>query len=318
METKSELQIRLNRVIAQKDRLVKALNNLLYVISDGKTNGLFKAGFRPPNGKTKCKKGIDYSTTRYGYCSHLDEDCCIACPFTFEMFRLLEEEKKAGEVLEEADAAMIPFSPDREIPLYVPERFTYKVSMEWFARRMIRFLLSNSAVYEKDIRKRRAIGETYERLVGFGCEAIGFREGWRQLQSLKQTRKAGLEKGLDDKQILDGMIKEKSKYREMTRLICAAEKTCRRSNDIDMEKAIRKNRRRAFRWIVLEAVMLMIEYDFDHVYPGADNGIYRDAFTHIGRLCLAAVGIKADNRFGVLEFANADDKKGSFIAKRFK
>ena len=314
MESKSELYARLNRVIAQKDRLANALCNVLNVIRDGKHNGLFEAGFRPKKGKTKCKRGIEFGHVKYGYCPHIGEDCCIDCPFTFSMYCLLEEEKNSQEVLRECDAAMIPFSPFVEIPIYMPEKYRYTVTTEWFVRRMIRFLLSSNVVYEKDISKRKAIGETYKRLVGFGCEAIGFREGWRQLQSLEQIRQDRLAKGLSDKEILKEIMKNKARFKEMGRLICAAERTCKRSYDIDMEKAIRKNRSRALRWIVLEAVMLIMEYDFGHDYPGADNGIYSDVFRFIGRLCLAAVGLKDDDRFGILEFVNAKDTKDSFKA----
>ena len=302
----------LRKVIEQKDRLANALSDIVHAISNGCHNGLFESAISD----MKCPMGKSKTELRFGLCKKAG-NCkdSLHCPMSFNLYRLIQAKNKCDDILREHDSALIPFSID-EIPEYDSVRFKYQVSTEWFARRMVRFISWNGIGNEGDDKHRRELSDAFLRLVGFGCDTIGFGAEWRQFMEVYEIRKKGIANGKSEEQIIDELEKVKSKYKCVERLLIASADVHLRIYKHAIIKAIRKNPKRALRWIVLESVLLACEYDFTYDYPGADNGVYGDVFSCLGRMCLASVGLDSDDRFGILEFVNGKDKKSWFVKRR--
>ena len=304
MESYSELKERLNRVIAQKDRYGKAICELQDAIRHGLYNGLFESGFRDrEKDKSECPEGKKYSDVSWGGCRDVLVCQRARCPMTFEMRKLWEAYEKSMELGEEQDAARIPFSLD-EIPNYEPNIWDYCVSKEWFAKRMVRFILSyRMGTGDKDF------GEAFSRLIGFGMESIGMKVAWRQLLDMGEMGVELKNRGKSSTEIMAEIRDRTSGWKELKKLINRVYRVGGRRGKLATD--IKKSPARALSMLVLYAVLFWMEYDFKKTYPGADNGIYRDVLNFLGRCCLIACKVNPDDRFEILEFINSDDKMDS-------
>ena len=311
METMEELKKRLNRVIAQKDRYGEALGRLLDAIRHGRYNGLFDAGYRDEEkDKVECPQGMKYKEIRWSGCHKVLTCPTCRCPMTFEMRHLTEAYQKGMEVSQEQDAAKIPFSA-KEIPPYEPRKYSYKVSKRWFAKKLVRLILAmRLGTDNKDVGGSAALGKAYKRLVAFGMESIGMRRAW--LESLEIEHKAiSMEKkGIPNGEIEDWFESKVDEFKNFKAAAYAMNKLFEKRDKV--ERMIRKSPSRALRYIVLFALLNLTEFNFSHEYPGADLGVYSEAFDFVGRLCCAAVKVKHDDRFAILEFGNSDDDVNDF------
>ena len=316
METYKELRERLARVIEQKDRYRKALCGIMEAVQDGMYNGLFDSGYRVKDFNGKCSKGMSYRQVRWSGCPHVHESCLQGCPLDFQMRKLLKRRNEAFNVEDEDDAAMIPFSID-EIPTYNHKANTYHVSDAWFARRMMRFLM----VYRcggdnKSLGGNESAGDAFIRLVGFGCDTVGYGKAWREFLELKEIYDTYKKQGIED-----GEIRKLFKQEEMQKRVSLFPKMLEHaarvySRGLEVEKAIGKNPKRGLKWIVLLSALLVSEFDFHREYPGADTGVYGDAFSVLCILCKKMVGLGGKGRLDILEFLNGEDVNGSFKSYR--
>jgi hypothetical protein len=311
METMEELKARLNRVIAQKDRYGEALGSILDAIRHGRYNGLFESGYRyEEKDKTECPQGMKYKDIRWRGCRKVLSCPTCRCPMTFEMRHLTEAYQKGMNVCEEQDAAKIPFNAD-EIPPYEPKKYYYKVSKRWFAKEMVRIIQAmRLGTDNKDVGGSVALGKAFKRLVGFGMESIGMRKAWLAFLAIEHEAIDKEKKGQTSIEIEEWFEKKCKEQKHFMAAAYAAHKLFEKRDKVST--MIRKSPSRALRYLVLFALITMTEFDFSHEYPGADLGVYSDAFNFMGRLCLIAVKVKPGDRLAILEFGNSDDDVDDF------
>ena len=311
METMEELKERLNRVIAQKDRYGEVLGEILDAIRHGRYNGLFESGYRDEEkDKVECPQGVKYKDVRWSGCSKVLTCPTCRCPMTFQMRRLTEAYQRGLNVCEEQDAAKIPFNTS-EIPPYEPKKYCYKVSKRWFAKEMVRLILSmRLGTANKDVGGSAELGKAYKRLVSFGMESIGMRKAWEEFLALEHKAISMEKKGIPGREIADWFEKKVDEYRNFKAAACATHKLFEKRDKVAM--MIRKSPSRALWYRVLIALLTLTEFNFSHEYSGADLGVYSDAFGFIGRLCLISVKIKPGDRLAILEFGNSDDEVDDF------
>lgn len=311
METMEELKARLNRVIAQKDRYGEALGSILDAIRHGRYNGLFESGYYyEEKDKTECPLGMKYKDIRWSGCSKVLSCPTHRCPMTFWMRNLTEVYQKGMNVCEEQDAAKIPFNAD-EIPPYEPKKYYYKVSKRWFAKEMVRIIQAmRLGTDNKDVGGNVALGKAYKRLVGFGMESIGMRKAWLAFLAIEHEAIDKEKKGQTSIEIEEWFEKKCEEQKHFMAAAYAAHKLFEKRDKVST--MIRKSPSRALRYLVLFALITMTEFDFSHEYPGADLGVYSDAFNFMGRLCLIAVKVKPGDRLAILEFGNSDDDIDDF------
>ena len=311
METMEELKERLNRVIAQKDRYGEVLGEILDAIRHGRYNGLFESGYRDEEkDKVECPQGVKYKDVRWSGCSKVLTCPTCRCPMTFQMRRLTEAYQRGLNVCEEQDAAKIPFNTS-EIPPYEPKKYCYKVSKRWFAKEMVRLILSmRLGTANKDVGGSAELGKAYKRLVSFGMESIGMRKAWEEFLALEHKAISMEKKGIPGREIADWFEKKVDEYRNFKAAAYATHKLFEKRDKVAM--MIRKSPSRALRYLVLIALLTLTEFNFSHEYSGADLGVYSDAFGFIGRLCLISVKIKPGDRLAILEFGNSDDEVDDF------
>lgn len=312
METMEELKARLNRVIAQKDRYGEALCGVLDAIRNGRYNGLFESGYRyKEKGKTECPQGLSYRDLQWGGCRNVLSCPTCRCPMTFEMRHLTEAYQKGMDLCNEQDAAKIPFNVN-EIPPYEPNKYCYKVSKKWFAKEMVRLIQAmRIGTDNKDVGGNAALGEAYKRLVAFGMESIGMRKAWLELVEIEEYARKLEKQGKSAREVSEWFEKNIDNFKHFQASVKAMHRLFEKRDRI--KKMIQKSPSRALRYIVLFALLTTTEFDFTHEYPGADNGIYSDAFAFLGRICLYSARIDTDNRIAILEFGNSDDDVNDFI-----
>ena len=311
METMEELKARLNRVIAQKDRYGEVLSSILDAIRHGRHNGLFESGYcDEEKDKNECPQGMKYKDIRWRGCRKVLSCPSCRCPMTFAMRHLTEAYQKGIEVCEEQDAAKIPFNAD-EIPPYEPKKYYYKVSKRWFAKEMVRIIQAmRLGTDNKDVGGSVELGKAYKRLVGFGMESIGMRKAWLAFLAIEHEAIDKEKKGQTSREIEEWLEKKCEEQKHFMAAVYASHKLFEKRDKVST--MIRKSPSRALRYLVLLALLTMIEFDFSHEYPGADLGVYSDVFNFMGRLCLIAVKVKPEDRLAILEFGNSDDDVDDF------
>lgn len=313
MESYKELKERMNRIIEQKDRFGEALGKLLDAIKHGRYNGLFEAGFREMKDNTKvCSQGVKFSEVKWSGCPKVLECPTHACPMTFEMRHLMEAYQKGLDVLDEQDAARIPFKAN-EIPPYEPSKYDYKVSIKWFAKEVVRIILAMRLGSDnKVVGGNVALSNAFKRLVGFGMESIGMKEAWIEFLKIDETAIKMERSGKAASAVADWFEQklEEGCFKHFKSSAQAAHKLFEKRDKL--EKMIRKAPSRALRYLVLSSLVTMSEFNFVRHYPSADLCVYAEAFAWIGRLCLYAVKIKPEDRLGILELSNSEDRCDDF------
>lgn len=305
MENYQALQARLNKVILQKDRLQEQLSNLVDRFWSGMANGLFeKGGFEPEKEKDKkCEGGKTLKEVKWHGCEKArDGKCCKGCHLTFEMCMMMEAVLRSTDVLNELDEAMVKFSPD-EIPEF-NSKLQYKVNLKWFCRKMIR-IISQYKVGAKNeqIGGNKAIGDAMFRLICFGLDSSGYGPAVEEFISLINLEKKLLGKRNEEK--IKEVKNHKDKFKNFFNMTTDAAELSKQYNSV--VNRIKKKPDMALKDIALLALLLFMEYDFCHKYPGADNGVYKDAFESVAFLCFVAMRLKEGDRIGILEFLNGRD-----------
>lgn len=311
METMEELKARLNRVIEQKYRYGDALAHILDAIRDGRYNGLFKAGYRDKkDGAVECSQGLSYRELEWSGCPKALECPTANCPMTFQMRKLTKAYLKGMKLCEEQDAAKIPFSP-KEIPLYEPNKYCYKVSKRWFAKEMVRLILAmRLGTDNKSVGGNAALGKVYKRLVAFGMESIGKRKAWLEFVDLEERAKVLAKQGKSNREIEKWVEDDVDNFRHFKAVAKSTSRLFEKRANI--QKMMRKAPSRAMRYLVLYSLLTMTEFSFTHDYPGADLGVYDEFFAFLGRCCLYSQKIDIDDSLAILEFGNSDDEADDF------
>lgn len=311
METIKELKARLNRVIEQKDRYVDALARVLDAIRGGRYNGLFKAGYSDKeDGSTECSQGVSYRELEWSGCPKALECKTAICPMTFHMRKLTKAYLNGMNLCDEQDAAMIPFS-SKEIPLYEPNKYCYKVSKRWFAKEMVRLIQAmRLGTDNKSVGGNAALGKAYKRLVAFGMESIGKRDAWLEFVEVEERVKELQKQGKSNREIGKWVKDNVDNFRHFEAALEATRRLFEKRMNI--KKMIRKSPSRSMRYLVLYSLLAMTEFSFSHDYSGADLGVYDEWFAFMGRCCLYSQKIDIDDRLAILEFGNSGDEPNDF------
>ena len=309
METYQELQERLNKVILQKDRLQERLANMVDRFWSCMANGIFEGGgFYPEKEKDKkCEGGKTLREVKWHGCEKArDGNCCIGCHLKFDMMMMMEAVLKATDVLNELDEAMLKFSPD-EIPEF-NHKLQYKVSTKWFCRKMLRLIFQYTVGKDNcQIGGNKAVGESMLRLICFGLDTVGYGKSVVEFIALKELEQRIKKDNNGKDEIIQEVKKHEKEFSNFFKMTKDAVDVHKQYTDV--VKKIKKNPDRALKYISLLALLLFMEFDFCHKYPGADNGVYKGAFESVAYLCFLAMKLKEGDRIGILDFVNGTDSK---------
>lgn len=277
------------RVCVQRDCLAKALGRLIDTIRNGVYNHMLpdvnpRAMHTEVDAKTKCPKGHTRRDVMWSMglcCLKCDDHHCRARHLSFEERGMFEAMDVASEILNRPDGEMPDIKPE-DFVVYRPDLYTYEATSTWIARNIYKFVVgywfySDHSDKEMERKWERAFddtiaiclgvyGKVYKTLVN-ACKSVKSAEDADKFAAEHPEVKEFIE-------IIQERYESKSLY-DITRdkHACVYFKTT---------------------MLVAYAVKLRLDYRFGHDYPGADMGVYGDAFDGLILLCLSIAGLYDD------------------------
>lgn len=275
----------LKKVLFQRDALARALSSLEDKLRHGMYNDIFGGGEERIGADSKCDGGYkrrEIMMNAGAPCAKCSKSNrrCHASLCEYDVFCAMA---RANEVLDKPDAEMLELRPE-DFPKYDPDAEPKKLTSRQIARMMYKVVVGymQSAINSKD--QGKAWERAYEDTL---CIALG-EEGrlWRKIADAKHLNKEAAE----------AWVKE---HPEAVEFMKKADKYFRRGHRIDPREDIRG--------MLYTATILQSEYRFDHEYPGADRGVYHDAFMGIVNDCLKVAGLCPDDRPNSYDFEDKDE-----------
>ena len=273
----------LKKVLLQRDALASALSSLEDKLRHGMYNHIFGDGEKRIVADSKCDGGYK----RFEIMMNAGAPCakcsksnskCHASLCEYDVFCAMA---KAKEVLGRPDAEMPELRPE-DFPRYDPNAEPAKLTPRQIARMMYRvvvgYMLSTINSKDQDKAWERAYEDTL-------CIALG-EEGrlWRKIADAKHMGMEAAEAWVKEHPEAVEFMKKANKYFEH-----------------------RVDPREDIRGMLYAAMILQAEYRFDHEYPGADRGVYHDAFMAIVNDCLIVAGLYPEDRPNSYDFEDKDE-----------
>ena len=280
-ETRNDL----HSVRVQRDELRSALDKVYDRIRQGAYNHMFRDENPRASGsdKEKCKEGY----TRHGviWCCG---SCCGECDgrgkdcqLSFEEQKLFKAIRSANKLLDERDAEM-PESTPRDFPVYDPDHNAYEATDRWIARNLYKFavgywLFGNHSDLEEEKKWEKA----FDNLLAICLDAIG--KNGKAYRTLISKIPELMEKGPYDEE-------KAKKFREEYPEIVSLMEEATDLVFVNEDKVVTTT------YLVNLALTLRMDYQFGHKYPGADRGVYGDAFCSLIDVALKLVGLDNPGR----------------------
>lgn len=280
MEIKEET---LKKLLLQRDALKSALSSLEDKLRNGMYNDIFGDGEKRIDADSECNGGYKRREIMMNAgapcseCGKLNRKC-HASLCEYDVFCAMA---KAKEVLHKPDAEMPELRPE-DFPKYDPDAEPKKLTSRQIARMMYKVVVGymQSTINSKD--QGKAWERAYEDTL---CIALG-EEGrlWRKIADANHLNKEAAEAWVKEHPEAVEFVNKANKYLE---------------NRVDPRKDIRG--------MLYTAMILQAEYRFDHEYPGADRGVYQDAFMGIVNDCLIVAGLHPEDRPDSYDFEDKDE-----------
>ena len=278
------MNTKLHDIRIQRDALRHALGEVCDRIRQGACNHMFRED-NPRvsrSDKKKCKEGYTREGVIWccGSCCGDCDGCAKDCRLSFEERSLFKALRAADKLLDARDAEMEEIKPE-DFPVYDPDHSTYKANDRWIARKLYTFavgdwLCGNHSDLEEEKKWERA----FDDLLAICLDAIG--KNGKAYRTLVSKISEFTEKGPYDK---EKAKKLREDYPEVVNLTDEA---------LDLvfaeeEKVVTTT------YLVFLALSLRLNYQFGHPYPGADRGVYGDAFRSLIDVALKLVGLHGED-----------------------
>jgi len=277
------------KVLLQRDALASALSSLEDKLRHGMYNNIFGDGEKLIDPDSKCNGGYkrrEIMRNAGAPCAKCHKNLkCHASLCEYDVFCAMA---KANEVLDKPDAEMPELRPE-DFPKYDPDAEPKKLTSRQIARMMYKVVVGymQSTINSKD--QDKAWERAYEDTL---CIALG-EEGrlWRKIADAKHLgiKEAGA--WVDEHPEAVEFVNKANKYLEH-----------------------RVDPREDIRGMLYTAMILQAEYRFDHEYPGADRGVYNDAFMGIVNDCLIVAGLYPEDRPNSYDFKDKDEYERRLLA----
>lgn len=276
-------------VLVQRDCLAKALGTLIDKIRSGVYNHMLPdanmGDFRSEDdAKIECPKGHtrrDVMLDMGRCCLKCDQYPCKANHLNFHEYEMFEAMDIASDILDRPPCETPDINPEDFIK-YEPDKYTYETTPTWIARNIYKFVVGYwfySDHRDKEMEKKweRAFDDTIAICLGvYGKEYKALVDAGKSAKSDDDIEKfmSGHPEVKEFIEIIQERLESKSLY------------------DIIRDKHACIHLKATM--LVAFAVMLRLDYRFGHDYPGADMGVYGDAFDGIISLCLSIAGLYDD------------------------
>lgn len=285
---------RIDMVQIQRDELKMVLGELYDKLSHGVFNGIFpeKCPRRPEKDpKKKCKKGKTRREVQWCLGS-----CCKGCEPVGECHLSLEEYdvfkamSRAKEVLNKQPAEM-PLVRPEDFPTY-EENLLYYPSARWIARQFYRFaigywLFANHADKEQEKEWERAYNDILS--ISLCDKGPVFRKLMKAVMMItdQEEAKKFISENPDVNELMENAAESITKSVEYEK-------------DVDL--------------LVLQALMLRMDYSFGHEYPGGDMDVYDGVFCGLIDNCLTVAGFEPKDRPKSYDFDDKEEYRRKLLA----
>ena len=277
------------RVCVQRDCLAKALGLLIHNIRHGVCNHMLpdvnpRGMHTEVDANTKCPKGHtrrDVMWSMGSCCLKCEDYPCKAHHLTLEEYMMFESMDVASKILDRPNGEMSDIKPENFV-VYQPDKYIYEATPTWIARNIYKlmvgyWLYSDHGDKEMEEKWERAFDDTIAICLGvYGKEYKMLVDAWKSAKSDEDIEKFTIEHP-EVKEFIE-IIHERYEAKPLYDVI-------RDKHACIHFKAT---------MLVAHAVVLRLEYRFGHDYPGADMGVYGDAFNGLISLCLSIAGLYDD------------------------
>lgn len=274
------MNTKLHDIRIQRDELRHALGEVCDRIRQGACNNMFREE-NPRvtrSDKKKCKEGYTREGVIWccGSCCGDCDGCAKDCQLSFEERSLFKALRAANNLLSARDAEMEEIKPE-DFPVYDPDHNAYEATDRWIVRKLYTFavgywLFGNHSDLEEEKKWERA----FDDLLAICLDAIG--KSGKAYRTLVSKIAEFTEKGPYDK---EKAKKFREDYPEVVNLTEEA---------VDLVSA-KEHKVLTTTYLVYLALSLRLNYQFGHKYPGADRGVYGDAFCLLIDVALKLVGL---------------------------
>lgn len=308
--TNEELTEMLRDVCRQRDEARKALGDLVDRFWFAHYNHAFDAEDKTqtkvtcPDGTEKtgeymCSAGKSLRDIFHG-CSLYDTDKCRGhdCPMGFHHRLMYESVRKANEVLECRRAELKSFDYARIPPFDADSGSSYDFTSKWYARMLLCFL-NSFRVGEKLTEERAAEAQSaLYRLLRIGLSRYGL--GFPSDEDIARYESLKDERGLSPEELsrlegignaISGFIEAKgTRFEGMLgpHAECPA-----------LPKLLANDEDFACRWLVVETLTIVHDYNVGGDYPGADLEVYAAAFGETKHYCALVMQMLDTTEFDV-------------------
>ena len=284
---------RIDMVQIQRDELKMVLGELYDKLSNGVFNGIFPEKCQrrsEEDPKKKCKKGK----------TRLEVQCCLGscckgcepigeCHLSLEEYDVFEAMSMAMDVLKKQPAEMPTVRPE-DFPHY-EDGIVCNPSARWIARQFYRFavgywLFANHSDKEQEKDWERA----YNDILSISLRDKG--PVYRKMAEAvyKITDREEIKKWLEENKDVGDLMEEAAKSIH---------------EKVEGEKDVDK--------LVLQALVLRMDYKFGHEYPGGDLDVYDGIFCGLIDNCLNVAGIKPNDRPNIYDFDDEDEYRRKLL-----
>ena len=279
----------ISKVAIQRDDIKMVLSDLYDKLRHGVYNHMLpektdRAHQEDP--KAKCKNGH----TRCNVLWQLGK-CCQECDgignchLSFEEKDLFKIMHEAIDVLGKPPAEMPHISPHDFVP-YEPDK-KYNATPRWIARQLYRFAVGYWVYSDhSDIDLEKIWEKNFDNILLIAIDSL-FEDGSGFAELIEMAKR-------------DASEKEAAEFVNNHPAVGALLENVVGNRDMEV------NGEEDIKALVAKALLLRMEYDFGHEYPGADMGVYGGVFEALIDGCLAVAGLLPTDRPKSYDF---DDKK---------
>lgn len=281
----------IRKLIMQRDALAKGLGKLQDKLRHGILNGMLgERSHRRPDmdPKERCKCGHTRDEVRWS--SGL---CCVGCEpigkchVGLEEYDVFKAMSKASKLLALPNAEMPELSPE-DFPKYEPEKYKYSVPPIGVARMIYRLVVGYWCFSDKD---NKDMSLAWERAFNDSICILAGEDGpgLKKLLSIK-TKEQAEEIIKNDQAVKDVKARFLDNY-----------------DPDDWDNFDNMSQEEQAKCLIIHFIVLRLEYQFAHSYPGGDMDVYNGVFESIIDLCLKMAGLYPSDRPNSYDFEDEDE-----------
>lgn len=289
MPNDKDMKTVLRKVSLQREEMRNALSNLYERLRHGVFNGIFPDKCKRAHiSGDKCKKGFSREDVlwRMG-------GCCADCEGIGECCLSFEEKDVFDAMRKAVDALSKPFA---EMPEIKPECFekyvhgdTYNKTPRWIARQLYKFSVGYWGYADhSNVDSEKAWERAFDDTICISLDSVGGK-GYALRKFLGLVEDGSLEGKKAEEYFASDPDGVKSVMEESMKHL---------ESKVESESDVKI--------LVYHAIVLRMEFQFAHKYPGADMAVYSGVFDGLINDCLAVAGIACKDFSDLYDEDNPD------------